>query len=224
MNQVTPLGLGVQADFVASADTALENFRQLLETRKCPDQFVGKIPDLCHGKPFPVRLPVNERPKNDHCVILVLESPHSDEYVSKRGGPAVPCPANGTTGQNICSYLGGLQEPHHLTSGLILMNAVQFQCSLGVGTDVFRDDVFRGVWNGSGRSDFIGRLRNCYLDGDMILNCCTKGGADHDGLFLRDLVDVAIAEATPTAPVTRLSHPSYWLGKIGRERPVKRRR
>ena len=205
-------------DFLHSADTALGLFRRLLETGRCPDQFVGHIHELSGRETFPVRKPIAARPK-EPCVILVLESPHRDEYVSKPGGPEAPCPANGQTGRNICSHLGRLQAPQYLHSGLILMNAVQFQCSLGAAPEIFRDSVFRGVWSSSGRADFMQRLRDHYVDGDLILNCCTKGKADSDGLFLRDLVDEAIREAIPAAEVKCLPHPASWRGEIGKERP-----
>lgn len=99
---------------------------------------------------------------DDGLLIMVLESPHKDEF---KEGKAI-APAQGTTGENIGKYLE--RQHRHLPSlarvasgryRLVLMNAVKYQCSLGVSpTSLFRDLVFRQVWERFGKEDFVGRL------------------------------------------------------------------
>ncbi len=154
-------------------------------------------------------------------LIMVLESPHQDEFdedLKPKG------PAQGTTGENIGRYLERQHRhlPHLATVArdryrLVLMNAVEYQCSLGVSpTAVFRDFVFREVWERGGRYNFVMRLKK-YLAGvknHLMIVCCSKGetilpiedGADVKEL--RDLVYDAAREVVSEERLFRRPHPS----------------
>ena len=111
-------------------------------------------------------------------IILILESPHKNEFKGKIG------PAKGNTGinirehiwENFRSRLVKFQNYH-----LILMNAIPFQCSFGVKTDSFRDAVFATAWENDeiGKSFFGNRLGALLgaLGGKtvVIVNACTAG-------------------------------------------------
>jgi hypothetical protein len=124
-------------DFAAIANRYRQSHRSALEERRCPDQFSGVISEVERSGNFACRVSASERPPNLPCVLLILESPHTSEF------DACPGPAKGSTGRNIVRYLRqvpGLQDKGDF--GLLLVNAVQFQCSLGRPTSEVRDAVF----------------------------------------------------------------------------------
>ena len=127
-------------------------------------------------------------------VVVVLESPHAEEYV----GGDVNCPiapAQGITGCNIRRLLAhvlsadaiaeaGLQVANN--SRVVIANPVQFQASLwcihsgsleveGKKLDwrTLRNAVWRALWDHLKETDFAARL-SAY-NPSLILNCCTKG-------------------------------------------------
>lgn len=95
------------------------------------------------------------------CVLLVMESPHIDEHSPKLF--YTPWPANGPTGKRIRQRIAAADLPITADTGLVLMNAIPFQCSLGIspiGKD--RDTVFRPAWERGGRGFFPSRLMHWY--------------------------------------------------------------
>jgi len=131
-------------------------------------------------------------------VIVVLESPHKDEYC-KNG---LRMPAMGITGANLDMYFKDILNLTIKTNRdlfnsfkypmyrVILMNAIQYQCSLGQKTNgssfCFRDRMFTKMWGKSEDSivqrDFIKRLMQ--YKPDIIFNFCTAIG--NNGV--RDLI------------------------------------
>lgn len=183
-----------------------------IETRCCPDQYVGKIVTFSDSIPdFSIRESVCYRSQDEKCVILVLESPHIEEFSNS------PCPAKGKTGERIRKWfvdVNGLSQ--YSDYGLIIVNAIQYQCSLGMPTKLFRDDVFIRFWKQGGQESFITRLKNCSKSGDVILNCCTKGYDEKNKL--RDLVQSSILENQVIGcKVLRRTHPSSWYSEKNRK-------
>lgn len=179
------------------------------ELRLCPDQYVGRLSDVINHLDFPFRVASDKRPASS-CLIMVMESPHIDEFVD------IPGPAKGATGRYLRLHLvdaidcSGLEE-----IGLILMNPVQFQCSLGEkDTGIYRDKLFRFVWSNGGRQEFAGRLLSTFEPGDILMNCCTwgdyRGSNVESGAPLRHLVETAIREALPNVDSIKRMHPSSW--------------
>jgi hypothetical protein len=175
----------------------------------CPDQYVGLIGNLPNPKCSFIRTMVRERPANTRCLILILESPHKNEYIN----PCNPIPANGQTGENIRKFLKSIEALNastHSEYGLILMNAIEYQCSLGLDTSIHRSKIFRKTWRSGGRDNFLCRLKKTYKNDDIILNCCT--GGKNSG-SLQSLVQNAVkgVRLTPASiPMYRGHHPSFW--------------
>lgn len=186
----------------------LKKAERPIEARRCPDQYVGLIARFsCNSTDFPERVLVESRPSGIKCVIMILESPHIDEFSNSLG------PAKGQTGRLIRENLllvNGLSEYNN--HGLILMNAVQNQCSLGSSTDCYRDDVFTAAWQNGAKEDFIRRLNSIFQPGDIILNCCTKGNMKKNEL--RRLVQQSIP--SDKGEVLRRTHPSSWYSERNR--------
>jgi len=192
----------VKFDQIVGSTVALQG--RPFENRTCPDQFVGTLAEVCSRPTFPYRLPIDRRTANP-CLILVLESPHIDEFID------TPGPAKGFTGEMIRKHLS---EAYDLTGwleyGLILLNAIQFQCSLGSNTAVYRDRIFRATWIQGGRENFQSRLQASYRLGDQIMNCCTKGNDFEINPPLRSLVENAIRQVNPTIQTIKRMHPAAW--------------
>lgn len=159
-----------------------------VKTMYCPDQYVGKIrhkdnwqkfykrTDIFKDQTSETKITITE----DKILLLILESPHTDEF-DKNGEPIGP--ANGPTGRNIREHIAEI-FPNFSDYHLILMNAIPFQCSLGVATEHFRDNVFKAAWDNDaiGKNFFKDRLGKLLekLKGKnvVIVNACTKDNDD----------------------------------------------
>jgi len=185
----------------------LEKAAMPIEARRCPDQYVGVIAQFSFDADFPERALVESRPSDIKCVVMILESPHIDEFSNSLG------PAKGQTGKLMrANFLKvkGLSE--YINNGLILMNAVQNQCSLGSSTNCYRDDVFATAWKNGAKENFIRRLNATFQTGDVIVNCCTKGNMKNNEL--RRLVQQSIP--SDKGEVLRRTHPSSWYSEQNR--------
>jgi hypothetical protein len=129
-------------------------------------------------------------------IILVLESPHKDEYdhaLRQAIGPAV-----GHTGMQIrnillsnileyempvvCQNTSTLLVTHRRRKKIhggryriLLVNAIQFQCSLGAEPRLYRDNLFAAMWNGLGKADFCNRIEayKNQFHVAVVINGCT---------------------------------------------------
>ncbi len=210
---------------------------------RCPDQWVGDVECknlgfeyLDKGKQgFNMRLSLNDSSISMPLkrMILVLESPHIDEFnfcCDSQESKAIG-PANGITGLNIrkdiCAptrdFLAlSFVHPQDVFA-LILMNSVPYQCSLGknlggpenIGPRKDRDKVFMACW-GKAKQDFCNRLTRYLTEETLVINACTRGehrvGTGYQ--WLRNLVEDAIVECgvRPRYHLRRY-HPSsrdYW--------------
>lgn len=191
-------------EFEQIVDGAVALQGRPFEKRSCPDQYVGTLAEIIGQPTFPFRWPVGQRPETP-CLILVLESPHIDEFVD------APGPAKGFTGEMIRKYLPDAFEPNGRGGyGLILLNAIQHQCSLGSNTVVYRDRIFRAVWAEGGKENFQARLQSVLKPGDQVMNCCTKGNDFEINPPLRSLVEVAIRQVNPGLQTIKRMHPAAW--------------
>lgn len=176
-----------------------------VESRACPDQFLGVVNELVAMSSFAKRIPAHQRPGHA-CVLLVLESPHVEEFVGEPG------PAKGATGEMIRQYLPtALGLPNIHDYGLLLVNAIQHQCSLGARTNVYRDRIFRSVWVNGGELDFRNRIISLFQPGDVLVNCCTKGNDFEVFDPLRNLVETALRTSIPNVLSLRRTHPASWF-------------
>lgn len=168
-----------------------------IESKKCEDNLVAKVEYINNEWKFKennilpndriaepnilIKNKVNDR------IVIILESPHKDEY-SKQ----ITAPAMGTTGENINKYLLdilnkkiGNPQGDKKEYDVILMNAIQYQTSLGIDTEYFRDRVWLTLWNkGVARDEFIRKLED--YKPDIIFNFCTNGSHKKDLIYILD--------------------------------------
>lgn len=116
------------------------------------------------------------KPKPPKRIVVVLESPHIEEFSSDFNGPAL-----GRTGENFDKFFAGcilnyMLDQDDIESDLYeiaLVNAIQHRASLGVKPNYYRDLVCIYSWINGGRKDFRERLKG--YSPDIIINLCTKG-------------------------------------------------
>lgn len=121
------------------------------------------------------------REKGEKIILVVLESPHVDEY--NQTCPVAPAPALGMTGkmlerhfiERINDYVSS--DQYHV----ILSNAIEFQCSLGVDTNIFRDRVWLNLWLCENLAEMF-KARVKYYNPDIVVNLCTHGSHTRDSL------------------------------------------
>ncbi|MBK7051386.1 MAG: hypothetical protein IPH54_11660 [Rhodoferax sp.] len=175
-----------------------------LEYRSCSDQYLGTLSEIIGRTSFPLRVAASERSAQP-CIVMVLESPHVDEFIG------TPGPAKGFTGDMIRNHLpDALRGLNHDGFGLILINAIQHQCSLGADTSLHRDVIFRAVWAAGGRENFCTRLLSVVRTDDILINCCTKGNDFETNDPLRSLVEASIRDTLPSTASVRRMHPASW--------------
>lgn len=181
--------------------------RHSFDVRACPDQYLGPLSEII-GKPqFPMRV-TSEKRTGLPFLVMILESPHVDEFIGDPG------PAKGFTGDMIRSFLQEAINPQDVDGfGLVLVNAIQHQCSLGISTSEHRDKIFRAVWAQGGQENFVSRLRSVLRPGDVVMNCCTKGNDFELNTPLRSLVEASMRQHFPEIQTIRRMHPASWRTK-----------
>ena len=177
-----------------------------LAEEPCDDKSLGVITHVNGLYGFPEQKAFDYQPiyprGRDRRLILVLESPHVDEYRKDLRGPT-PAPAKGRTGSSIRRQLGSLLEfaRPRLCEPLevLLVNAVQYQCSCGLPLTCYRnkvnrDRIFRyffGTQSEAAGKEFRSRMSGYVKDGDIVINCCTAGVTKEP---LRDLVTISLVK------------------------------
>lgn len=158
-------------------------------------------------------------------LVLLLESPHKDEY-DIYGNPLRP--ANGRTGTNINNLfakqinnnnliINTLQN--HIVYRVWIVNAIQYQTSgfnqlqaLGAiynqSWRIVRNNVFKTLWNNETifhlQEDLVGRLNQIHAP--IIVNCIT-GGKNKNGLKM--LVEKVLCNHNLKSSALYY-HPSCW--------------
>lgn len=149
----------------------------------------------------------NKAEPNNYNIVIVLESPHKNEYNTSFRHPAI-----GKTGDNLKDNFDSLLDKLKGTIKkgtrcyVYLMNAIQYQCSLGYHTSIFRTEIFNSMWKHHKKDeDFLDRLKDFYPN--IIINLCTKTDK------LQDIVQEKIDEFVnnnKTISLYRGTHPSSW--------------
>ena len=197
---------------------------------RCEDKSVGVVETTAGFYDLSRKSQFTYREIDDHGstrrLVLVLESPHKAEYPFGRKKGDIR-PAKGPTGGNIRKYLGRLLEDNSLSLSepveLLLVNAVQYQCSqrrslVNDGDRAKRDCVFReafGFGTESQGVEFAARLSRYLLRADdIVLNCCGKGVTNPP---MCDLVLDALQKLPDRQFVLHCtSHPYSWIADVNR--------
>lgn len=211
-----------------------------IETRKCNDVTVGEIKgsvaDFWFDKNLRIKNNLEIPDKSGlKTVVIILESPHTAEYDGDFVSPAL-----GTTGRNLQKHFYDIFKSicNEGEYRVILMNSIQYQCSLRMEPNKFRDNMWLKLWFKENlRNNFIKRLIS--YEPDIIFNFCTCGSHTLESNLpkgcksslnkkyierciaplefggespssLRMLVTDAITESGVKAEIYEGSHPSAW--------------
>ena len=180
--------------------------------------------------------PYIDRQASSECdrptLVIVLESPHRDEYGGSVDMPIAP--ARGTTGarihKHLCRMLNSCRQMTCLLSSnvparVIISNPIPFQTSTYAihGGRIKKEDsiklrnfIWSALWDLKGcdsddnyvfRQEFRSRL-DCYCP-KAIINACTKGGRRHNKVdrFLRDWRN---QPPNRSVQIYNAKHPSIW--------------
>jgi hypothetical protein len=169
---------------------------------KCEDQFVATI-EITKSKVCfiddDILSSARKEKQKYYCnkkidtIALILESPHTEEFDADQCiGPAMGRTGDGIKNiilwniakfmtindvQSNRSYFKTSSEIVEGVYKLLVINTVQYQCSLGcldgVGMKNRQDDIFKGFFNEDARNDFCKRL--ALLNPKIIITCCTEG-------------------------------------------------
>ncbi|MDN5343487.1 MAG: hypothetical protein PWP28_2367 [Oceanotoga sp.] len=159
---------------------------------KCEDNYVGSFnpidninnnlwfeKELRERNKEYIKIKKEEIRRLENKIIIILESPHVEEFNSQKLN--FPAPAMGKTGENLQKYFIESMKKYleNKNYNIILMNSIQYQCSLGYDTNIYRDRLWLELWEYEDYDcDFINRL-NIY-EPDIIVNLCTKGSHKKD--------------------------------------------
>lgn len=178
----------------------------------------------------------------DRTIVIVLESPHKDEYLRNVGQPIAP--AQGSTGSNIEDWLDHVlrscsalcRELRAGTTRVVLSNPVQFQASLasviesGSQWKKVRDAVWKALWDsqptatsqdcGERTANASFPIRDCFEDRlrtyspDYIINACTSTGSMKK---MKESVSSFLRCHFPNCKRYEATHPSSWFNKDNRK-------
>ena len=165
-------------------------------------------------------------------LVIVLESPHRDEYGSSVDKPITP--ARGATGVRIhkylCHVLNGCHELSCLLSAcapvrVIISNPIPFQTSAYAihggrlnNPEGLRNFIWPALWclkdcNSEGNDEYVFQRKFCNnlsrYNPIAIINACTKGNERRDKVtaFLRDWRE---CHSDQSVQIYTTDHPSAW--------------
>ena len=191
-------------------------------------RFCDRVPD--DASEWPVGELPRSHPRVSRTVLLLLESPHVDEYGRHAGLTSMSqslwpiAPAQSATGRRIEKYLAEVLKSGDLSRELcdgarvIVANPVPYQASLGSILEVpdaspyrkriikehVRDAVWETLWNIEAvRRDFRDRLRQ-YAPG-VVISACTRSLSKHVAEF--------VATHCPNSELYETTHPSSWFNR-----------
>ena len=170
---------------------------------------------------------VEIRPSKNN-ILIILESPHKDEYTEKDFLPKAP--AQGSTGDNIQELFAGavipvlisfsgLELDKAITYRICIVNPVPFQSSLhyfktkssskikdnGLTKEYIRNQVWRSIFQLT-KADFRQKVKDSLSQ--TVVIACTGGDIKHNSLN-KDIFDV-VKNLDGIDSIYKTPHPSYW--------------
>ena len=179
----------------------------------CPDQFVGKIKDSKNWSCFE-RAEISEDyggvTEANGRVVLILESPHRDEYERRNNVLVAQGPACGCTGCKIRRYFNLITKKAYANYELLLLNVIQYPCSLFRSReqqgDRIRDKMIRRLLKcNEFMKCFRSRVKLVMGEHDnlVVINACTWVG--------KKIINKPLSEILPpNASYATAHHPSIW--------------
>ena len=157
-------------------------------------------------------------PEND-ILLLLIESPHKHEF----NGEVANGPAFGAAGTRINNYLAGILEKGEIELDksrydLLLVNIIQYACSLGQDLKLIKNKMLKDSWNSDKndfKNDFKNRLTKILQTAKanqknvLIINCCTSTIAGIKS-SVTEIIKETIKETNYVNEIYSCHHPSSW--------------
>ena len=184
--------------------------------RLTDDRIALRPHPVCEISPYSNRYydmpPEDPNSNYNKTIVIVLESPHKDEYLRDVSQPIAP--AQGSTGSKIQGYLDCVlrtspalcDELEDQETRVVLANPIQFQTSLASviqpsNWQRVRNAVWRKIWScQSMRDNFNARMES--YSPDVIINACTRN--------LKNEVRTFLYRRFGAPHRYEAHHPSYW--------------
>lgn len=199
--------------------------KKIKNTGICEDNFIGTVITeknnidcanlhFCKQKrlDFMERTEIKEKVNKNNCknIVIVLESPHKQEFAGSFEGFIAP--ALGFTGSNLQKQFPSIIKnlvciSKFETYNVIIMNAVQYQCSNGESLKKYRDrtnSIWKYFWKNGCKSDFTTRIES--YRPHIIINACTGKIEKRDSI--KYLLQESINEYCSESKLYRSPHPS----------------
>jgi len=158
-------------------------------------------------------------------ILIILESPHKDEY-DKYFNPIAP--AQGTTGRNLDNLLTNLLNKINTNSNLfkqlpknfnvVIANPVPYQTSLaylsknrGIDKEV-RNQVWRLIWHSKDYQQKFVSKYNDLKEVNVIINACTEN-------LSSEVTDFLLNKTNSNTPIYQCNHPSNWSRNKNKANP-----
>lgn len=178
--------------------------------KMCRDNYVGTISTTTNSLFLQKEFRYNNRRllykqpsvlKNK--IVVLIESPHKNEFMLNLVAPAL-----GNTGDKLHMFLPRLLLNNRLIdsneSEIYLVNCINYQCSLGYDTSVYRDKVFNNLWREIKIQNSLKR-RLIKISPNVIINAVTSNQKQKISKFLQNIKLGTLYEAD--------SHPSVWTNQ-----------
>lgn len=226
------------------------------DKRKCEDQFVGLLKIERRNARFCQWLKCSlskeeiknrtkihnelSAEKDIPIILIVLESPHKDEFETVKYNIDKPMPAMATTGDKLCELLpkyinriNSTFEDEYISKGMgymdmpsgiyrvLLVNSIQYQCSLGEGTKKYRNEIFNAMWmDETVRENFAKRISLNNIK--VVINSSTSGkngnkfkaGEETIRKKVQNAIDLVVND---DVIIYHSLHPSCWQDCLGIE-------
>ncbi|MEX3743551.1 hypothetical protein [Lysinibacillus xylanilyticus] len=165
-------------------------------------------------------------------ILMILESPHKDEYYYSYGYYSIR-PANGKTGKKIKKHikqvLSNIKKLNEANSfeycekyiEIVIMNRICYQTSLGSYYSEklrkpLRNNIFKVLWEEENiQKDFKERLLKQKVH--LVINACTKEVDEDDCYFSNFILDV-LKKNNRNTLLFESRHPMYWETDSGIKR------
>lgn len=224
----------------------LHNEREIKEAQKgarfCPDEMIGYIKNESGKWVFTRRNDFTKQfvfateskyyyksdAKMSGALVIILESPHKQEFLGKglkvfrhKAKEIFARPANGCTKRNFNTFINEVLKNISLPLDankhpVIILNACCYQCSLGKQTKIYRDRLFKRLFESTisklNKRTLIKRIK--YIAPWQIINACTKG--NNPQYILREQIDNLLTNEN--IMFYKSYHPSSWRKPCNRQR------
>ena len=187
----------------------LNNFTPCIYTsfKMCRDNYVGTITTTQNALFLQKEYRYNNKnllykksSTGKNKIVVLLESPHKDEYMFN-----IVAPALGETGEKLHTFLPKILLYNRLInsdeSERYLVNCINYQCSLGYSTNLYRDLIFNFLWEKNKIKSSL-RRRLAKISPNIIINAVTCKQKNKVSEFLLLVSSAELYEAD--------THPSVW--------------